>query len=156
MKRLCIATLVLSAVAGMASAQTTRGAAIRADWANRSAGLTSSTASSDRIETPEAIFVCTLPDGRGNFVCSTPVSNRISGGPNSLAEWRTPEVMLHSMSAACPSPHRLASTTHLVWGCGFGATNNSNSMDRSAGVDVEGRYTYYCSEKQTSCRRTQP
>jgi len=147
--------MVLSAVASSAMAQS-NGAATRAYWADRAAGVTPTATSSDRMETPEAIFVCSIPDGNGNFVCSTPVTNRISGGPRNLSQWHTPESMLYSMSAACPSPRKLPSTTHLVWGCGFGATNNSNSMDRSAGVDVDGRYTYYCTDRQTSCRRTMP
>ncbi|MDM0053910.1 hypothetical protein [Variovorax sp. J22R115] len=105
---------------------------------------------------PEAIFVCTRPNEAGNFRCASPVTAALSGGPkNGLAEWTTPERMVNAMSDACPDARRLASSTHLVWGCGFGATNNSNSMDRSAGVDVAGRRTYYCSERETSCRRTE-
>ena len=106
------------------------------------------------IETSEAIFVCSIPDSAGRFECDSPVTAGLDGGPKSLPQWRTPELMVGSMTAACPDARRLASSTHLVWGCGFGATNNSNSMDRSAGVDVEGRQTFYCSERQTSCRRT--
>lgn len=118
---------------------------------------TTSSATDARLAaTPEAIFVCTKPDEKGRFECDTPVDANVRGGPNTLEQWRTPDVMVASMGAACPGARRLASTTHLVWGCGFGATNNSNSMDRSAGVDVKGRNTYYCSDKQTSCRRTSP
>lgn len=110
------------------------------------------------IKTLEAISVCTRPVGEfGQFRCSTPVSASITGSSkDSLKEYRTPEAMIASFRDSCPGQRRLSSTTHLVWGCGFGATNNSNSMDRSAGVDVRGRNNYYCHEKETSCRRTTP
>jgi hypothetical protein len=112
---------------------------------------------SRRNATPEAIVVCTRPDAKGAFECDTPVDVNLRGGPNNgIATWRTPDTMITALSASCPSARRLPSTTHVVWGCGFGATNNSNSMDRSGGVDVRGRETYYCTEKQTSCRSTQP
>ncbi|MCJ0763194.1 hypothetical protein [Variovorax terrae] len=115
------------------------------------------TAGSTRQAFPEAIFVCTKPNEVGNFGCDSPVTGGLSGGPKSgLSEWATPERMVSSMSSACPDARRLASSTHLVWGCGFGATNNSNSMDRSSGVDVAGRRTYYCSDRETSCRRVEP
>lgn len=102
----------------------------------------------------EAIIVCTKPDDRGKFRCLTPV-DVISGSPADK-DWRTPEALVAWASASCPGARRLASVTHLVWGCGFGATNNANSLDRSAGVDVKGRGTYYCVSKETSCRRTSP
>lgn len=107
---------------------------------------------------PEAITVCTHPTGpNGNFTCSTPLTNRISGHLKDVSGQRTPdEFVTVGYRESCPDPRKLPSTTHLVWGCGFGATGNSNSMDRSAGVDVRERLTYYCSEKQTSCRRTDP
>lgn len=103
---------------------------------------------------PEAIIACTRPDAAGRFRCGTPVGV-ISGGPNST-DWSTPEHVAAWATASCPDARRLNSTTHVVWGCGFGATNNSNSIDRSDGVDVQGRNTYFCYPKQTSCRRTSP
>lgn len=102
----------------------------------------------------EAIIVCNKPDTAGRFRCMTPV-DVISGGPGDK-DWRTPEAFVSWASSSCPAARRLSSSTHLVWGCGFAATNNSNSKDRSAGVDVRGRNTYYCSPKETSCRRTSP
>lgn len=108
------------------------------------------------IATPEAIYVCTLPNATdGKFRCMGPVSGGIDGGPkNSLPEWRSPQAMLANSRHQCPNPRRLQSTTHLVWGCGFGATGTAGYEDRSAGVDVAGRTTFYCSQGQTSCRRT--
>jgi hypothetical protein len=116
--------------------------------------LASSEPSKTREAFAEAIIVCTKPDDRGNFRCLTPV-DVISGGPADK-DWRTPDALVAWASASCPGARRLASATHLVWGCGFGATNNANSLDRSAGVDVSGRRTYYCAPKETSCRRTSP
>jgi hypothetical protein len=105
---------------------------------------------------PEAIVACTRPSGpNGSFTCRNPVTSR-SGNLKDIKGWRTPEEMAERMTEACPELRRLPSTTHLVWGCGFAATGNSNSMDRSAGVDVKGRRNYYCYAKQTSCRRTEP
>lgn len=107
--------------------------------------------------TLEAIIACTKPDPlTGKFRCATPISKGIDGGPNSLREWSTPEAMTKNLKATCPNPRRLESSTHIVWGCGFGATNNSAEMDRSAGVDVKGRNTYYCYPKETGCRRITP
>lgn len=103
---------------------------------------------------PETIIACTKPDTAGRFRCLTPV-DVVSGGPGDK-DWRTPEALVAWASASCPGARRLASATHVVWGCGFGATNNANSLDRSAGVDVQGRNTYYCAPKETSCRRTSP
>jgi hypothetical protein len=102
----------------------------------------------------EAIIACTRPDAAGQFRCLTPV-NVVHGHPKDKV-WRTPEALVAWASASCPGARRLASTTHLVWGCGFGATHNANSLDRSAGVDVKGRTTYYCTPKEVSCRRTSP
>ncbi|ONG37034.1 hypothetical protein BKE30_15440 [Alkanindiges hydrocarboniclasticus] len=102
----------------------------------------------------EAILVCTKPDASRHFQCKTPV-DVISGGPADK-DWATPEALVNWASSSCPDARKLPSTTHLVWGCGFAATNNSNSMDRSAGVDVKGRNIYYCTPKETSCRRTEP
>ncbi|GAB3550488.1 hypothetical protein GCM10027343_33560 [Noviherbaspirillum agri] len=120
-----------------------------------SASSSSSQKASNLRATPEAITVCTNPGGaNGSFECRSPVTVK-RGHKNDISGHRTPDEMVMNMDG-CPSPRRLASTTHLVWGCGFGATNNSNSMDRSAGVDVKGRNTYYCHEKETSCRRTTP
>jgi hypothetical protein len=59
-------------------------------------------------------------------------------------------------SASCTGKRPLASSTHLVWGCGFAATGGVNALDRSAGVDIKGRRTYYCTEQQLGCRRTEP
>jgi hypothetical protein len=107
--------------------------------------------------TPEAVVVCTKPDADGRFECDTPVDVNRRGGPkNELEAWKTPESAIIAMNASCPQPTRLASTTHFVWGCGFGATGNSNSMDRSAGVDVKGRQTFYCYRKEVGCRKTAP
>jgi hypothetical protein len=107
--------------------------------------------------TPEAVVVCTKPDADGRFECDTPVDVNRRGGPkNELEAWTTPESAIIAMNASCPQPTRLASTTHFVWGCGFGATGNSNSMDRSAGVDVKGRQTFYCYRKEVGCRKTAP
>jgi hypothetical protein len=102
----------------------------------------------------EAILVCSKPDATQHFQCKTPV-DVISGGPSDK-DWSTPEALVNWASSSCPNPRKLPSTTHLVWGCGFAATNNTNSMDRSMGVEVKGRNTYYCTPKETSCRRTSP
>lgn len=116
-----------------------------------------SSGGSNRTATPEAVIVCTIPGSDGRFRCATPVSGGISGGPrDSLPEYRTPELMVAHFSASCPGARKLRSSTHLVWGCGFGATNNSAQMDRSAGADIQGRNTYYCTPKETGCRRTAP
>lgn len=106
----------------------------------------------ERAAYPEAILVCTKPDGAGRFRCLTPV-DVISGHPRDK-QWSSPDAVAAWAQASCPGGRRLPSSTHLVWGCGFGATGNSNSMDRSAGVDVQGRQTYYCTPRETSCRRT--
>jgi len=106
------------------------------------------------IETPEAIVVCTHPDEQGRFKCETPV-DVIKGGPNEGETWRTPEILV-SNQPSCTDARRLHSTTHLVWGCGYGATNGKNTIDRSAGVDVKGRNTYYCVAREWPCRRTTP
>lgn len=102
---------------------------------------------------PEAIVACTRPDSKGAFRCATPVTH-LNGGPGDK-DWQTPEAAVATMDS-CPNARKLPSTTHLVWGCGYGATNNTNTLDRSAGVDVQGRSTFYCSAQQTSCRRTTP
>lgn len=106
------------------------------------------------IETLEAIVVCTHPDEQGRFKCETPVAV-IKGGPNQGETWRTPEVLV-SNQPSCVDARRLHSATHLVWGCGYGATNGENTIDRSAGVDVKGRNTYYCTAREWPCRRTTP
>jgi hypothetical protein len=106
------------------------------------------------IETLEAIVVCTHPDEQGRFKCETPV-DVIRGGPTHGESWRTPEVVV-SNQPSCVNARRLHSTTHLVWGCGYGATNGNNTLDRSAGVDVKGRNTYYCVAREWPCRRTTP
>lgn len=104
---------------------------------------------------PEAIIACSKPSGsKASFECRTPVTV-LRGHSEDMAGHRTPEEMVAGADS-CPDPRRLASTTHLVWGCGIAATGNTNSVDRSAGVDVKGRNTYYCSDKQTGCRRQEP
>lgn len=102
---------------------------------------------------PEAIVACTRPDAEGRFSCDTPLSIGLKGGPKTLPQWSTPEKFIAD-TASCRSPRKLESATHLVWGCGMGATNNGDTMDRSAGVDVRGRNTYYCVAKESPCRRT--
>lgn len=130
------------------------------DYSSRSVSRPArSPSSSERvanlIPTPEAITVCTLPSGaNGSFECRSPVTVH-RGNKNDISGHRTPDEMVMNLDG-CPNPRRLASASHLVWGCGFGATNNSNSLDRSAGVDVKGRNTYYCHPKEVSCRKTQP
>jgi hypothetical protein len=105
--------------------------------------------------TPEAVVVCTHPDESGRFRCASPTHSKFEGGPYSGALWKTPEEYV-AQSGSCGSARKLQSATHLVWGCGYGATNGGNSMDRSAGVDVKGRNTYYCVAAEWPCRRTSP
>lgn len=123
---------------------------------NRTAGASPVLAEQPPLHaTLEAIMVCTKPSGpNDSFECRSP-TDVTRGSAKDGQGFRTPEERVLS-SEACPNPRRLPSTTHLVWGCGFGATNNGNSMDRSAGVDVKGRNTYYCHAKETSCRRISP
>ena len=106
---------------------------------------------------PEAVVVCTIPSGElGRFTCANPV-NQISGHVQiNPSEWRTPESMIRSFSGSCRDARPLRSTTHLVWGCGFAATGLTGYLDRSAGVHIDGRQTYYCVERQQGCRRTSP
>lgn len=119
------------------------------------AKASSSERGANLIATPEAIMVCSKPSGpNGSFECRSP-TDVTYGSQKDGKGYRTPEERVMS-SDACTSPRRLVSTTHLVWGCGFGATNNGNSLDRSAGVNVKGRNTYYCHDKETSCRKTTP
>ncbi|MRW94630.1 hypothetical protein GJ699_32150 [Duganella sp. FT80W] len=109
-----------------------------------------------RIKTMEAIMVCTKPEGEnGRFRCLSPVTTA-SGHLNEITGYRTPEEVVVRSHAGCPNQRRLPSSTHLVWGCGFAATNNVDSIDRSAGVDVRDRRVYYCREMELSCRRMQP
>lgn len=104
---------------------------------------------------PEAITVCTKPSGANSaFTCRTPLTT-LYGSLKDVTGSKTPEEVV-SRSDSCSDARRLPSTTHLVWGCGFGATGNGDSLDRSAGVDVKGRQTYYCTPKQSPCRNTQP
>lgn len=104
---------------------------------------------------PEAVMVCTVPSGpNGNFSCATPL-NRRSGHLKDVSGSRTPDEMVNG-SDACPNPRRLQSSRELVWGCGFAATGNSNSLDRGQGINIIGRSTYYCTPKETSCRRNSP
>lgn len=107
------------------------------------------------IATPEAIVVCTHPDERGRFKCDTPLDVNLRGGPNPGDLWRTPQDYV-AQADSCANARSLPSSTHLVWGCGYGATNGGNTMDRSAGVDVKGRNTYYCVAREWPCRRTTP
>ena len=101
-------------------------------------------------------MVCTFPAGpNGKFTCSNPI-NKSNGHLKDISGYRTPEEMVSRATSSCPDQRKLTSSTHLVWGCGFAATGNSNSLDRSDGVDVQGRRTYYCYPKQTSCRKETP
>lgn len=124
-----------------------------------SAARTGSGDSSSSSETPrqsfwEAVMVCTNPTGpNGNFVCSSPL-NRQSGHLKDVSGARTPQEMVDNSREACPDARRLVSSAHLVWGCGFAATNNSNSLDRSAGIDITGRALFFCYPKEIGCRRT--
>ncbi|MBQ5947008.1 PDZ domain-containing protein [Massilia sp. ST3] len=103
----------------------------------------------------EAVLVCTKPSGEAQaFECLTPVSS-MRGHKGDISGHRSPEEFA-ARSASCTEPRRLASSTHLVWGCGFAATGGVNALDRGVGVVIQGRQTYYCTEKQLSCRRTQP
>jgi len=103
----------------------------------------------------EAVTVCSRPSGPNlAFECATPLQ-RIRGHKNDISGMRSPQEYIAS-SEACPDPRQLPSSTHLVWGCGFAATGGVNALDRGQGVAIQGRRTYYCTEKQLSCRRTQP
>lgn len=103
----------------------------------------------------EAVVVCTKPSGANlAFECATPV-DRIRGHKNDISGFRSPQEWV-ARSVSCPARRPLASNTHLVWGCGFGATGGVNALDRGADVSIQGRITYYCEEGQLSCRRTQP
>lgn len=147
-------TRVATNVAGSSSSGGSSGEAARTS----SSSNTSNSSASRLIATPEALIVCTRPDATtGKFTCATPVTARVEGGPASdQPAYRTPELLAASRKEACPDQRSLPSTTHFVWGCGFGATNNSAQMDRGAGVEVRGRRTYYCYPLETSCRRTSP
>ena len=108
---------------------------------------------------PEAVVVCTHPNDQGQFKCDTPLHTGLGGSAkSSFSEDRTPEAKVASMTGACKNAHRLRSSTHLVWGCGFAATGVSPYLDRAGpGVDVQGRQTYYCPEKYPfTCTTTQP
>lgn len=107
------------------------------------------------VPTLEAIVVCTHPDESGRFRCDSPTKTNLQGGPYTGALWRTPEEYV-AQTDSCARARKLQSATHLVWGCDFGATNGGNSLDRSAGVDVKGRNTYYCTPREWPCRRTSP
>jgi hypothetical protein len=125
--------------------------------ASQSVGSAKENSSSTLLPTPEAIVVCTMPDTAGRFACDTPVDVNLNGGPkNDLVARRSLDSMIHWLSASCGEARRLPSTTHIVWGCGYGATGNSNTKDRSAGIDVQGRRTYYCHPLETSCRNASP
>jgi hypothetical protein len=97
---------------------------------------------------PEALFVCSRPDAAGRFRCDSPERAGLPGQGS-------PEAMLASAGDACPSKRRLPSRTHVVWGCGFGATNTAKAMDRGEGVDLRGRGTYHCLEREVGCKRTE-
>ena len=96
----------------------------------------------------EAVFVCTRPDAAGKFHCDAPDRTRLRG--------ESPQALLAGAAQSCPSQRRLPSRTHLVWGCGFGATNAPATMDRGAGVEMRGRGSYQCLEREAACKRTQP
>lgn len=105
---------------------------------------------------PEAVMVCSIPVGKnGNFRCANPL-NIINGHLNDISGRRTPEEMVQSFRASCPDPHRLNSSSEMVWGCGFAATGFNNALDRGAGLGISGRQTFYCYPKESSCRRTSP
>ena len=97
----------------------------------------------------EALFVCTRPDPAGRFRCDAPDRLNIAGVPGAR-----PEELLAASAVSCPSRRRLASLTHVVWGCGFGATGAPSAMDVGQGVDVRGRGTYQCLEGEAACKRT--
>jgi hypothetical protein len=110
-----------------------------------------------RTAYPEAIVVCTFPNEKGLFKCANPIHEVSGGKDNSLSEWRTPERMLASFKSTCWEPRKLPSTTHLVWACGYGATGGVDHKDRGGpGIDAKGRKTFYCTEAESSCRRTEP
>lgn len=103
----------------------------------------------------EAVLVCTKPSGpKQAFDCLSPVT-KLHGHLEDISGSRTPDEVARG-SASCTEKRPLASSTHLVWGCGFAATGGVNALDRSAGVDIKGRRTYYCTERQLGCRRTEP
>jgi hypothetical protein len=104
---------------------------------------------------PEAVLVCTRPDAAGNFRCDSPQRAALAGGPASKGKAESPQALLASVAQSCPSQRRLASPTHLVWGCGFAATNVAGAMDRGAGVEMRGRGTYQCLEREAACKRTE-
>jgi hypothetical protein len=106
--------------------------------------------------TPEAIVACTKPDAAGRFECDTPTEVNQVGGPKVGIMGRSTPASFIGTADSCPSPRQLPSTTHIVWGCGVGATGNSTTKDRSAGVDVKDRQTFYCYPLETSCRKTSP
>ncbi len=108
------------------------------------------------IQYPEAVMVCTHPVGpKGKFRCANPLSS-VNGHLQNITGWRTPQEMVVSFSAACPAPRPLHSSTHLVWGCGFAATGLNNARDTGQGIAISGRRSYFCSQKEASCRRTSP
>jgi len=102
----------------------------------------------------EAVTVCTKPSGpKSSFECRSPL-NVQRGHAGDISGHRTPEQL--ASGEACPGMRRLVSSTHLVWGCGFAATGANNAQDRSGGIDIQGRKKYYCTEREYSCRRTDP
>jgi hypothetical protein len=105
------------------------------------------------LATPEAVIVCTIPAGPdAAFKCENPI-NSSSGSAKSISGYRTPAEMVRKSDSSCPDQRALQSATHLVWGCGFAATGFMNAKDRGAGIDIQGRRTYYCTPMQSSCRR---
>jgi hypothetical protein len=98
----------------------------------------------------EALFVCTRPDEAGNFACDSPHRAGLKG-----ATGQSPAALLESLAEACPSQRRLPSRTHLVWGCGFAATNAPGAADRGGEIEVRGRGTYQCLEREAACKRTE-
>ena len=105
---------------------------------------------------PEAVTVCTRPDAAGKFECDTPQRTGVAGGPGAKGRPESPQALLANSASTCPSQRRLASRTHLVWGCGFGATNAPGAIDRGAGVEMRGRGAYHCTEREAGCKRTEP
>jgi hypothetical protein len=107
-------------------------------------------------EVGEAVVVCTRPDASGKFECDTPQRSGVAGGPGGKARPDTPQALLAGLADICPSQRRLPSRTHLVWACGFGATSAPGAIDRGAGVEMRGRGSYQCVEREARCKRTDP
>jgi hypothetical protein len=107
---------------------------------------------------PEAVVVCTIPESNtGAFTCDGPM-RRHQGSLKSTLGWeRSPDALMQSsVGALCGAKGKLSSPTHLVWACGFGATGGTTAKDTGMGISIEGRKTYYCTEREDYCHRTEP